>query len=125
MFPLNSGPKKRSSSQIMPRGCGLSAFFRAQLSHVYSVAGRDGILSCGSRFLPTNSGVKTKKKGSSARNLRLRLGVHSCFSSWNGTTHAWGAQAVFWGAQTRKYAQVPLDLLFSFEAQSSLGGHKQ
>ena len=40
--------------------------------YVHSMAGRDGMLSCGSRFLLTNLGVKTKKKVFSA-NLSLRL----------------------------------------------------
>ena len=57
--------------------------------HAHSQAGRDGNLWCGFRFLPTNSGVTTKKKFS-ARNLKLHLGVHLCFSSWNKITIAWG-----------------------------------
>ena len=31
--------------------------------HIHNLAGRNGILGCGSRFLPTNSGLKSKKKG--------------------------------------------------------------
>ena len=38
------------------------------------------------------------KKGSSALNLRLRLGLHSYFLSWNETLLTLGgARAVFWG----------------------------
>ena len=51
----------------MPRGYGPFASFRDSIlarrgGHVYSLAGRDGILCCESRFLPANSGVKTENK---------------------------------------------------------------
>ena len=58
--------------------------------HVHCLAGRDEILRCGSRFLTTNSGIKTKKRRSSARSLSLRLGGHSCFSSWKETLFTLG-----------------------------------
>ena len=91
--------------------------------HVHSLPRRDGILWCGSRFLPTNSGLKTKKK-SSARNLRLRLCVHSCFSSWNETLLTFGGhKQYFGGAQALKCIPVTPGLLLSFGAQFSLEGN--
>ena len=63
---------------------------------------------------------------SSGRNLRLSLGVHSCFSSWNETLlKLEGAQAVFFfgGAQEPKCTPLGPDLLLSFGAQSLLGRH--
>ena len=38
----------------------------------------DGILRCGSRFMPSDSGMKTKIS-SLSQNLRLRHSVHPCF----------------------------------------------
>ena len=60
--------------------------------HVYSQTGCGGILCCGSRFLPTNSGVKTKKK---TKQSSLR-GSHVFFVVERGCTHSWKAQAVVW-----------------------------
>ena len=66
-FLSNSGVKTKkeiSSSQITACGYQPLAPFGARLllgEHVHSLAGQSGILWCGSRFLPTNSGVKTKK----------------------------------------------------------------
>ena len=54
------------------------------------------------------------KKRSSARNLRLSLSVHTCFSSWNKILFTLsGAQAVFWGGTGPVF----------FGAQPSLGGN--
>ena len=71
---------------ITPCGYGpFSSFWGTILAwgQIHSVAGCDEILWCGYRLLPKNS--ELKKKRSSARNLRLCLGVHSCFSPWNET----------------------------------------
>ena len=78
---------KSEKFQIMPRGSGPFASFRAQFSlgrgeeHVQSLAGRDGILWCGSRLLPTNSGVKTEniKKGLQRKILSLVLSFTHVF----------------------------------------------
>ena len=68
--------------------------------------------------------TKRKKKSSLARSLRLSLGVHSRFSSWNKTLITPGrAQAVFWVAQAPKCTPVAPGLSFSLGAQSSLEGH--
>ena len=70
--------------------------------YVYSLAGCDGILWYGPLSLPINSSVKTPKKGFSARNLGLSLGLHLCFSSCNETLLTLGgAQAVIWRAWPR------------------------
>ena len=69
-------------------------------------------------------GVKTKKQRFSARNLKLRLKifVHSCFSSWNEALRTLGGHKQYLGgAQAPKYAPVVPVLLLSFGAQSSLG----
>ena len=90
--------------------------FGAQFSlggHVHTLAGKGGFFWFGSRFLPPNSGVKTKKRFS-VRNLRLRLSVHSCFSSWHDMLLTIG------GAQAPKCTPVVPGLLLSFGAQSSL-----
>ena len=82
------------------------------------------IFRCESRFLPINAGVKTKKRSSSARNLRLHFGVHSCFSSWNETLYSrWGHKQYFGEAQTSKCTSVAVaGLLLSLGTQSLLGG---
>ena len=80
--------------------------------------------------------MKTKKrvKGSSARNLRLRLGVHSSFSFWNETLLTLsGAQAIFWGESTgpEMYSSDTgpttffWDTIFAWGTHFSLRGHKQ
>ena len=67
--------------------------------------------------------IENQKK-SSARNLRLRLGVHSYFSSWNETLLTFGGhKQYFGGAQALKCISVTPGLLLSFGAQSSLGGN--
>ena len=82
-------PKKRSSSQITPQGySSLFAFFRGT------------ILARGNTFLACRGATESygadlgscpqiqgedRSKRSSPRNLRLRLGAHLYFSSWNET----------------------------------------
>ena len=51
-------------------------------------------------FLAHKFRGEDQKKKFSARNLRLSLGVHSCFSSWNEILLSLAeALAVFWGHQ--------------------------
>ena len=64
-----------------------------------------------------------QKKRFSARNLRLSLRVHTCFSSWNENLFSLsGAQAVFRGVQAPKCTLVAPGLLLYFRAQPLLVG---
>ena len=104
--------------------CLLSAHDSRFGGHVHSLAGRDRLLRCGSRFLPINLAVKTKKKVFDAKSL-VRLGVHSCFSSLNRTllTLKGGMQAIICGAQAPKCTPVAPGLLLSFRTKSTLRGY--
>ena len=84
---------------------------------------RDEILCCGFWFFPQNQRWRSKK-WSLAQNLRLRLGFHSCFLSWNETLLTLGeAQAVFWGeGKAPKCTPMAPRLLLFWGAQSSFGG---
>ena len=54
-----------------------------------------------------------QKKKSSAPSLRLSLGIHSCFSSWNGTLRTLGGhKQYFGGAQAPKCTPVAPGLFF-------------
>ena len=80
-------------------------------------------IMCGSRFLPSNSRVKTKKKKRfSARNFRLSLGVHSFFRP--GTklfSRLGGHKQYFVGAQAPKCTPVAPACYFLSEHTSRLG----
>ena len=97
---------------------------RGGRGHVLSLAGCNGNLRCGLRFLPANSEVKTKRKKFSARNLRLHLSVHVCFSCWVETisSRLWRHKYYQGGTQTPKRSSVTPGLFLSVEVQSSLGG---
>ena len=91
--------------------------------HIYNPAGRNG--GCGSRFVPTNSVLKTKK-WSSARTFTLRFGVHSCFLSWNETLLTLGGrgtQAVICRARALKCTPVAAGLFLFLGRNSRFGGH--
>ena len=102
--------------------------------HVHNLAGRDGVFWSGSRLLSNNAGVKTKnKKRSSAQNLWLRRGVHSCFASWNKTLLALeGHEQYYGGHRSQNALQWHRACYFllglnprSGEHISRVGGHKQ
>ena len=59
--------------------CILSWHNSRSRGYVHSLAGRNGIFWCGSRFLPTNSVVKTKKKGLWPEILGLVLALTCVF----------------------------------------------
>ena len=99
--------------------------------HVHCLAGRDGISWCGIRFLTTNSGIKTKVR-SSARNLSLRLGGHSCSSNWNETLLTlWGHKQYFLGGGKApkctpvafwRHNPLLVGTVLASEAQAVIGG---
>ena len=124
--------KKRSSSQITPCGYELFACFRAQFlpggSRLESGGARLNVMVLISVFVLKCRG-EDKEKRSSARNLRLRLGVHSCFrpgsrlySRLRGRGGGGWHKQFFGGAQAPKCTPVAPGLLLSFEAQYSLTG---
>ena len=85
--------------------------------HAHSLAGHDGILWCGSRFLPTNSAEQNKQKVFGAKSWASSWRLLVFFVLERNFSHAWGGG----GAQVPKCTPVAPGLLFSFEAQSSLG----
>ena len=100
--------------------------FGAQFSlggFVHSLAGRDGILWCGSRFLPTSSGVKTKKEAilgfvwpfTSVSRPGTRL-----YSRLRG-----GAQAVFLGGTGSEMHSSGTGLVTVFWSTILAWGHNQ
>ena len=120
--------KKRSSSQITPRGYGPFASFRGTIlvrgeSTFIAWRGATNLMVRISVFAHKFRGNDQKKK-----NLKFRLGVHSCFSPWNETllTLDW-VQAVFWGEGTGperpKCTSVAPGLLLSFGHNPRLGGN--
>ena len=93
--------------------------------NIYSLAGRDGILWCGSPFLPTNSGVKTKKqKKVFGTKSWLRLAIHSCFSSRNETLLTLGGtrNQYFGGEGPEMYCSGTGPVTFFWGTILGLGG---
>ena len=98
--------KKWSTSQIGRQGSGPVACLRgtifargARSTPGGGGGGHTGILWCGSRFMLTDSGMKTPpKKRSSSRNLRLRHRVHlRCRHRTKVYLRlGWREQAIFW-----------------------------
>ena len=95
--------------------------------------GHDWILWCGSQFMPTDLGMKTKKKKLS-RNLRPRHSAHPCFRPKTKVYVCLGEgeQAVFLGGTgPKKYfsGTGPVILIwstiFAWMAHFSLRRHKQ
>ena len=77
------------------------AFFRGTIlaweeGHVYTLAGHDRILWCRSPFLPTNSGVTTKKNFG-AKSQALFWHSLVCFVRERDFTHAWGGTSSILG----------------------------
>ena len=115
----------------MPRGYRPFASFRDSIlsrgggggGHVYSLAGRDGILWCESRFLPANSGMKTEnKKRSSARNLIFVLSFTCVFRPKTRLYSRLGEHKQYFGRYRPRNALEWHQACYFFLAQSSLGG---
>ena len=76
------------------------------------------------RFLPTNAGAKTKKKGLRREILGFVLAFTCVYRSGTSSVLTLGvdAQTVFWGAQAPKCTPVAPGLQLVWGTQSSLGG---
>ena len=84
----------------------------------------DWTLWCGCRFLPTDSGVKTKKKDHCYKILGFAMTCTRIFVLKQKFAYARGGhKQYFWEAQASKCALVAPGLLLYFGAQSSLGEH--
>ena len=116
--------RKNNNAPWIRAVCLLSGLNSLSGGHVYSLAGRDGILWCESRFLPANSGVKTKnkKKRSSARNLNLRFVAYFFFVLKRDFTHAWGSTSSILEDTSPEIHSSGTRPVTFFWAQSSLGG---
>ena len=98
---LEWSPKKRFSSKITHSGLRPFASFRdsilARGGTFIAWRGATEFYGVDLGFCPQNHGWTPKKKGSSTRNLRLSIGVHLCFSSWNETLLALGRHKQWFG----------------------------
>ena len=106
IFPSSFGGKTKNKG-IYPgrlRLYGAQVFVGGGGARLYCLMERGGIQWCGSRSLPTNSRVETKKK-SLAQNIMLTLDVHSFFVLERNFTHAWGDTSGILGGHSPQNAR--------------------
>ena len=127
----------RDYAQITPRVSGHVVSFRGLGGHDIRRGEDDRIQGCGFQSLPTDTGVKTKKRslslnlgfvivfplnfGMKTKKIGFRHDVHSFFRPRTKLCSSlWGAMWHFGGAQAPKRTPVALGLLLSWVCYLSL-----